>query len=382
MEGTLFIVGGGLNDSADAVLSALIDRAGGTQSRFAFIVTASGEDPDATFRSYAEDFARLGVPKDHCLLVPLYAQHVKDERGYNSMTGDADGLCELLEGVTGVWFTGGDQYFTNRCFIRPDGSDTRLLEKLREIYKNGGVIGGSSAGAAIMSRVMIGAGNNRGVLCRDVVYGYDDYDALCSEDSPCVPLLLTQGLGFFPCGIVDQHFNKRPRLLRSIEACMSNLENVRTAYAVSEDTALIYHAGHIEVLGSAGVYIVDCREAKRLERGCYEGVVLHALHQGDTFDTGRFEALLARKCKEEKQETYTDYISGGIIDSPVFDDMIARFLLRGQDFVRGAAVYEAEGDTYLTILKYARRPDTGGYRAAHTSFTGVELTVRTVKTTI
>ena len=176
MEGTLFIVGGGLSESADEVFSALIERAGGPQSRFAFIVTASGSGPDETYRSYRDDFVRLGVPEDHCVLIPLYAEHVRDERGYNAFTGDADGLCELLEGVTGVWFTGGDQYFTAGCFLRKDGSDTRLLAKLREIYANGGVIGGSSAGAAIMSEVMIGDGNNRGVLSRDVVYGYDTYD--------------------------------------------------------------------------------------------------------------------------------------------------------------------------------------------------------------
>lgn len=391
MEGTLFIVGGGLNASTDPVFSALIARAGGPQGRFAFIVTASGEDPDDTFRTYEADFERLGVPHGNCFLVPLYAQHVRDERGYNAMTGDADGLCEMMEGVTGVWFTGGDQYFTNRCLIRPDGSDTKLLARLREIYANGGVIGGSSAGAAIMSRVMIGAGSNRGVLTRDVIYGYDDYDELAEEDDPCTPLILAQGLGFFPCGIVDQHFNRRPRLLRSIEACLSNREDVRVAYAVSEDTALVYHAGQIEVLGSAGVYVIDCRRAVRTGSGCYEGVVLHAVHQGDTFDTARFVAVMARENAEEEREFEADYVTGGIIDHPEFDAMIDRELLRGKascqyqcrrrglPYVKGAAVYEADGRTFLVILEYFRRPNTRGYRAAHTSFTDVELAVRSVE---
>lgn len=62
MEGTLFIVGGGLSESADEVFSALIEQAGGPQSRFAFIVTASGSGPDETYRSYRDDFVRLGVP--------------------------------------------------------------------------------------------------------------------------------------------------------------------------------------------------------------------------------------------------------------------------------------------------------------------------------
>lgn len=391
MEGTLLIVGGGLTASSDEVFSELIRRAGGPQSRFAIIVSASGEGPDETFRSYVADFVRLGVPADHCVLVPLYAQHVRDERGYNAFTGDADGLCELLDGVTGVWFTGGDQYFTARCFLREDQSDTRLLTKLREIYANGGVIGGSSAGAAIMSGVMIGEGNNRGVLSRGVVYGYDAYDQLCQEDDPCAPLLITKGLGFFPYGIVDQHFNKRPRLLRTIEACLSNREGVRMGYAVSEDTALVYHGGSIEVLGSASVYLIDCRRAEKTGNGCYQGLTIGAIQKGDRYDLSTHEAALAQPCPAEQRSFSRDYITGCITDHPAFDAMIDRYLLRGstqsmywdeatkRPYIKGAVAYEAYGETYLVVLKYFRTGSTRGYSGAHTSFADVGLSVSTAK---
>ena len=84
MEGTLFIVGGGLIQSADEVFAELIRRAGGANGRFAFIVSASGMDPDDTFCSYRDDFVRLGAREENCVLVPLYAPHVRDERGYNA----------------------------------------------------------------------------------------------------------------------------------------------------------------------------------------------------------------------------------------------------------------------------------------------------------
>ncbi len=391
MEGTLFIVGGGLNKSADEVFAALIERAGGPNSRFAFVVSASGEGPDETYRSYVEDFEKLGVPEDHCVLVPLYAEHVRDERGYNAFTGDADGLCELLDGVTGVWFTGGDQYFTAGCFLRKDGSDTRLLTKLREIYANGGVIGGSSAGAAIMSEVMIANGNNRGVISHDVVFGYDTYDELCELDDPCEPLIIAKGLGFFPYGVVDQHFNKRPRLLRSIEACLANDKNVRMGYAVSEDTALVYHAGTIEVLGSASVYLIDCRNAEKTANGCYNGVVLGAIQKGDRYDLASGEIAFAQECAKEEREFYRDYVTDGIINSPVFDSMVDRFLLRGKKesmyfcedknlpYIKGAVVYEAYGETYLVVLKYFKGARTCGYLGAHASFANVELSISTTK---
>lgn len=394
MEGTLFIVGGGMGEGEKEIFSAFIARAGGAHGRFAFVVSASGEGPDETFRSYVADFEGFGVPADRCVLVPLYAAHVRDERGYNAMTGDADGLCELLEGVTGVWFTGGDQYFTARCFLREDGSDTRLLAALRTLYANGGVLGGSSAGAAIMSRVMIGDGNNRGVICHDVVKGYDTYDALCESEDPCVPLVLARGLGFFPHGVVDQHWNTRPRLLRTLEACLCNDEGVRVGYAISEDTALVYHAGQIEVLGSAGVYVLDCRNAVKTGKGGYEGVRMSALHRGDRYDPVTHCAVLAREDEPKARWFARDFVSGGLPDSPVFDRMIDRYLLqgdpecqyhcprRGVPYVKGAAVYEGHGEDYVVIAEYFKREDTRGYAAAHTSFTGVELAVKTVVTAL
>lgn len=394
MAGTLFIVGGGMIKSADEIFSALIARAGGAKAKIAFIVTASGSEPDDTFRSYAEDLVRLGVPRENLILVPLYAQHVRDERGYNAMTGDADGLLELMEGVTGVWFTGGDQYFVSQCFLRKDGSDTKLLSRLREIYANGGVIGGSSAGAAIMSRVMIGEGSNRGVLSCETLYSYDTYDQLCEEDNPCAPLIITQGLGFFTEGVVDQHFNKRPRLLRLIETCLLNKENAKVGYAVSEDTALVYHEGAIEVMGSAAVYIVDCRNMMKKSAGNYADITLHALQKGDAYDVRSGKVALARESDAKRYDYARDYVSGGITGEAAFDGMIDKYLLsckkeslyfcekRNKPYFKGAAVYDAQGRTYLVVPEYFIGENTKGYMGACASFTELELAVTTVEVSI
>ncbi len=393
MEGTLFIVGGGLINSSDEVFSALIECAGGSKARFAFIVSASGLDPDDTFRTYRDDFVRLGAKEENCVLVPLYAPHVRDERGRNAMSGDADGLVELLDGVSGVWFTGGDQYYTANCFIRQDGTDTLLLKKLREIYASGGVIGGSSAGAAIMSRVMIGSGNDRGVLSRDIMFGYDKYDEQCEKDDPCDPLTITRGLGFFLHGIVDQHFNKRPRLLRLIEACLSNKEGVRMGYAVSEDTALVYHAGRFGVLGSANVFIADCTNAEKTANGCYRGIRLFSVQRGDEFDIAAQRAVFAPAATECERdfEFYRDYITDLITCSPSFDAQMAKYYLRGNEtdmyrdeqngmpYIKGAVVYEADDTTYLVTLRYYRGKNSRGYIGKHVSLENVYMDIETVK---
>ncbi|MBR4434949.1 MAG: cyanophycinase [Clostridia bacterium] len=391
MNGTLMICGGGLTASQDEVFSEFIERAGGAEkARIAFIVTASGEAPDELFRSYRSDMVRLGLPEEKCILVPIYAMHILDERGYNAMTGDAEGLCESLDGVSGVWFSGGDQYYTHQCLLRSNGSDTALLTRIREIYENGGVIGGSSAGAAIMSRVMIGGGNNRGILAHPVVFGYDGYDEMCAKDDPCDPMILARGLGFFQEGIVDQHFNRRPRLLRLVEACLRNNEGYRVGYAVSEDTALVYQNGRITVLGSAGVYVVDCNKAERRAAGNYRGAVLYALHRGDRFDCASLEAELAKAAPQQDGEPSQDYVLGGMINDHGFDDMMEKRLIRANESampknadgfpcVRGAALHDIHGEVWLVIPEYVRFANTRGYRSEHASFSKVGLNIHAEK---
>ncbi len=391
MSGVLYIVGGGINQSEEQIFSEFIKSSGGPLAKFAFVVSASGDNPDAVFESYVETFAKLGVARQRCVLIPLYAQHVKDKHGFNARNGDHDCIPPAFENVTGVWFSGGDQYHTAKCLLRSDGTYTRALKIIHQIYKQGGSIGGSSAGAAIMGRIMIGGGNNRGVLYHDTVFGYDDYKEISQKDDSVSPLILAKGLGFFPCGIIDQHFNKRPRLLRLIEACITNPQGVDQGFGISEDTALVYKDNVIEVLGTGSVYIIDCCNAVKTANGCYDGLMLHALQQGDRLNqkTGKF--MLADDCKNKNTKYVTrDYISGGIIDSPFFSDFIDTNLLSakgnciyssGEKCIYSAkesVIYEAHEKTYKVVLKYFRDENTKGYRSVRsTSFVNVCLTVST-----
>ena len=59
-------------------------------------------------------------------------------------------IFEKLNGVTGIYFGGGDQ-----SLLTKDLLGTKLLEGIKIIYDSGGVISGTSAGAAVMSEVMI-----------------------------------------------------------------------------------------------------------------------------------------------------------------------------------------------------------------------------------
>ncbi|MCP4150023.1 MAG: hypothetical protein GY757_19915 [bacterium] len=68
-------------------------------------------------------------------------------------------MVEEMVSFNAVYFMGGDQSRYQLCLIDEEGNDSPLLAEIRRIYTNGGVIGGNSAGAAIMSDPMITFGN-------------------------------------------------------------------------------------------------------------------------------------------------------------------------------------------------------------------------------
>src|SRR5450759_2673696 len=69
-----------------------------------------------------------------------------------------------VRSAAGIYFTGGDQSRLRDCL-----AGTPTLTAIREAYERGAAIGGTSAGAAVMSRVML-SGNellNPGIVSRE-----------------------------------------------------------------------------------------------------------------------------------------------------------------------------------------------------------------------
>ncbi|MCX7887780.1 MAG: cyanophycinase, partial [Verrucomicrobiae bacterium] len=64
-------------------------------------------------------------------------------------------ILALIERCGGFFFTGGNQSRITSALLNTDGSPTPALLAIRQIHRTGGVIGGTSAGAAIMSDRMI-----------------------------------------------------------------------------------------------------------------------------------------------------------------------------------------------------------------------------------
>lgn len=133
-----------------------------------------------------------------------------------------------LRTATAVWFSGGSQQRIADAYI-----GTPVENELYQLLQRGGVIGGSSAGAAIQSRVMIRGG--RGNQPR-----------------------ISTGLKLLPGAIIDQHFLKRNRLSRLIAAIRTHPGLI--GFGIDEGTAIVVANNEYRIVGRSYVIRVELVE--------------------------------------------------------------------------------------------------------------------------
>ena len=255
-KGHLFIIGGG--DRTDPVLTRFVELAGGSSARIVIVPQASEEEQDA-IQGQAKQFKRLGAAS---------------AEGVIFKKGDADKKENLakFKDAGGVFFSGGDQVRLV-AFL----AGTKMLEEIRRIYREGGVVGGSSAGAAIMSKVML-TGDDR------MEVDGESFTAIRSSS-----VVVAEGFGFLPPYIVaDQHFLKRKRENRLISVVLEHPG--LTGIGIDEATAFIVSPdGTGQVLGNSLVSVYETFNAGPITRDesghlAARGITLHLLKSGDTYD--------------------------------------------------------------------------------------------------
>lgn len=259
MQGHLVIAGG--NVRSKNIYEEFLKFVDG--GKVAIVPTASS-DTRGTLIKFTDMFEQLGIKGDKKVSIKLDPDGEPD--GDWKKSGDDFESLDFLNNVKGIWFTGGDQIKIIRSFLKSDGIETKLLKKFKDILNSGGVIGGSSAGAAIMSEIMIGGGTSLGALSMPYCEDYVEYrnDPQLEEEGM---LLITKGLGFFKFGIIDQHFDEESRLGRLLEALLD--KKVNKGFGISEDTAMIcdIKTGDITIAGSGRVTIIDTSNAVRTKIG-------------------------------------------------------------------------------------------------------------------
>jgi cyanophycinase len=280
--GRLVIAGGGLSADTESVHRATLAGRQGS-GPLCVIPTASGDVDGAI--DYAVDlFNRYGGPNT--------AVGIRLSVDEPAAVHD-DAIVARIRGCSGFWFSGGVQSRTVRLF-RPDGGSTPAYEALLQRHADGAVVGGSSAGAAIMSDPMIAGGSTTGALARGASRDRAERDEEENDDYAGGGISITTGLGFLGPAIVDQHFLARGRIGRLITAVL-DLEEYDVGFGIDENTALIVDGDTAYALGGSGVIALDTRAASRDGRSA-TGVRLHLLGHGDRFimSTGRFEAAPGR----------------------------------------------------------------------------------------
>ncbi|MCB9877430.1 MAG: cyanophycinase [Planctomycetes bacterium] len=211
LPGARLIAGGGA--LPDAIYARFFELAGGAEARVVLIPTASAradteEGRAATLKRWRDDH-----PGVHFELL-----HTRDRA-----TADAEEFCAPLRTATGVWIGGGAQDRLADAYL-----GTRVERELQALLGRGGVVGGSSAGAAIQSRTMIQEGMD--------------------------PPVMATGFDHLPGAILDQHFLARHRLPR-LERALA-MRPGHFGVGIDEGTAILVRSRDVEVLGQSKALFV------------------------------------------------------------------------------------------------------------------------------
>jgi cyanophycinase len=258
-RGYLFIVGGG--PQAPELVQRFVDLAGGKNAKIVVFAMASSDGKESG-EEKAEDLRKLGADARAYFIGP-------DE-------ANSDSMEKHMEGVTGVWFGGGDQVLLTKALL-----GTRVEKAIHARYAAGAVVGGTSAGAAVMSNPML-TGEERHVGgVRPASDTTAHYMTIARDNVELVP-----GFGMIDGVLVDQHFLRRRRHNRFISAVLETSPHL--GVGIDESTALIVHPdGHWSVIGESAASIYDARRAAITKVGApvlgESGLILSVLPAGSSY---------------------------------------------------------------------------------------------------
>ena len=257
-QGISVSIGGALRDDNHVVWSRLVALAGGPGARFVVLATAS-EDPDRSAAAIVAQLQRHGAVAEHVRVAPRI-----EGIDLQAAVRDPQWIAKV-RAARGVFFSGGAQARIVDTLL-PAGQPTPLFTALRELFDQGGVVAGTSAGAAVMTQVMFREAMDVLAVMKGtagVVHG--------------------AGLGFVKSGVmIDQHFLKRGRIGRLLPLLVA--QGIPLGLGVEEDSAAIVRGDEVEVIGAKGALLIDLSQASsdvRLGAFNVRGARLSYLDHGD-----------------------------------------------------------------------------------------------------
>lgn len=260
-KGFLIIIGGAEDKNGESVILRQACDLLNNDDVFTILTTAT-EEPEVVGAEYRNVFTRLGVQQIQVLDV-----NTRDE-------ANDDTICKKLKRSKGIFFTGGDQLRITSIL-----GGTACYQAIKDIYCNGGLIMGTSAGASVMSSTMVVKGDD-------------------NEPAKKCTLKMAPGLDLLNDTIIDQHFDQRGRFGRLLTGVAENPDVL--GIGIDEDTAIkVFPDMHFEVIGTNAITILDGKSIKSSnvselaqdELLAIVGVTVHALPQNYGFDLNTREVI-------------------------------------------------------------------------------------------
>ncbi len=257
------LLGGG--ERPGRVMERIVALAGGAEARF-LVVPLGHPEPEDAAATLVRELETAGAGRAELL-------------SFDRETADGWEVRQRVRQASGIFFGGGDA-----AKLAGALSGTELEAHIHELYRRGGVVAGTSAGATVLGEAMI---------LGPVTPGDPDRAVPAIRAGA---LAVEPGLALLPGVIVDQHFLVRRRQNRLLAALLENPG--RLGIGIDEATAIVVGPGdRLEVLGEGLVAIYDLSAASDPQRDARgnlaaSGVVLHLLASGQRFDLVRREVQI------------------------------------------------------------------------------------------
>jgi cyanophycinase len=239
-NGTVMVVGGGA--VGPEVVARFIAAAGGPDALIIDVPTAGGDSTyPATWRG--ADFLKAGGARNIVIL------HTIDKKVANS-----DQFADPLARAGGVWFEGGRQWHLVDSY-----AGTKTEQGFNSVLARGGVVGGSSAGASILSSYML-----RGARSGNEIIMAPGYEV---------------GFGYLRGVAIDQHVVARERLRDLADSLMPKHPEL---LGISEDegTAWVIKGDLADIIGRNKAFVYGGRDATDARKPFL------TLYPGDRYDLG------------------------------------------------------------------------------------------------
>lgn len=366
-KGSLVIIGGNLRPANGAVWERIVKLAGGKGAGIAVFASASG-NPERSGKSLVELLNSYGAK---AFFVPVAVKLAGSD--YRAAADDPQ-LAQAVRNAGGAFFSGGDQSRITGALRHEDGSNTRVLDAVWDMYRRGGVIAGSSAGAAIMSSTMF---NRPRTVLATLKLGVADGQEI------------TEGLGFVGNDVfVDQHLLVRGRFARMLPAMLA--KGYKLGLGIDEDSAMVVSASReVEIIGYKGALVLDLAGAS-VHEGAFniDNVRVSYLDNGDRFNIATHAFTPAADKADGKLDPSRPYyreplFSADILGNATVVDLMSKLIDSDQPEAIGITLGSPNGvqPDLGFEFRFTRTADSVGYQSAYNdaySIYNVRLDIRPI----